>query len=117
MAAPMNASPAQARADHSAARASLAASRRQVSGFLKGTSRDLGTMVRDSRKAVSASGRALPGAEGGGKGMVLPFTPLNLTFHHLNYYVTLPKVNVRPITKLMLLDPVDIAWFLDSSYT
>ena len=27
-----------------------------------------------------------------GKGMVLPFTPLSLTFHHLNYYVDLPKV-------------------------
>ena len=24
--------------------------------------------------------------------MVLPFTPLSLTFHHLNYYVDVPKV-------------------------
>ena len=29
------------------------------------------------------------GAEG--KGMVLPFDPLHLTFHDLNYYVDLPK--------------------------
>ena len=25
--------------------------------------------------------------------MVLPFDPLDLTFHHLNYYVDLPKVS------------------------
>lgn len=28
----------------------------------------------------------------GDKGMVLPFDPLHLTFHDLNYYVDLPKV-------------------------
>ena len=26
------------------------------------------------------------------KGMVLPFQPLSLTFHHMDYYVKLPKV-------------------------
>ena len=26
------------------------------------------------------------------KGMVLPFTPLSLTFFHMNYYVPMPKV-------------------------
>ena len=26
---------------------------------------------------------------------VLPFDPLNLTFHHLNYYVPLSKVRTR----------------------
>ena len=26
--------------------------------------------------------------------MVLPFDPLDLTFHHLNYYVDLPKVRI-----------------------
>lgn len=26
------------------------------------------------------------------KGMVLPFKPLNLTFHHVNYYVDPPAV-------------------------
>ena len=30
--------------------------------------------------------------------MVLPFTPLSLTFHHLNYYVDVPKV-LPPTTK------------------
>ena len=27
-----------------------------------------------------------------GKGMVLPFQPLSLTFYHMDYYVKLPKV-------------------------
>ena len=79
-----------------AGRNSLAASRRQLSGLLGGTSKDLGVQVRDSRRSLSASGHALPGAEAGGKGMVLPFTPLNLTFHHLSYYVDLPKVRPSP---------------------
>ncbi len=79
-----------------AARNSFAASRRQLSGMLGGTNKDLGAMVRESRGSLSASGRALPGTEAGGKGMVLPFTPLNLTFHHLSYYVDLPKVQCCP---------------------
>ena len=28
----------------------------------------------------------------GGRGMVLPFEPLSLTFHDMNYYVPLPSV-------------------------
>ena len=38
------------------------------------------------------------GAAGGGKGekgMVLPFDPLHLTFHDLNYYVDLPTVSAK----------------------
>ena len=31
--------------------------------------------------------------------MVLPFDPLHLTFHDLNYYVDLPKVHVLPEVK------------------
>ena len=79
-----------------AARSSFAASRRSLSGMLPGTGRDLGALVRDSRRSLSASGRALPGAEAGSKGMVLPFTPLNLTFRHLSYYVDLPRVCCSP---------------------
>lgn len=80
--------------DAAAARKSLS-SRRPPSGFMRGTSKDLGALVRDSRRNLSDSGRTLPGAEAGGRGMVLPFTPLNLTFHHLSYYVDLPKVGHR----------------------
>ena len=75
-----------------APRNSFASSRRQLSGFLPGTNRDLGALVRDSRRSLDASGRSLPGAQAGSKGMVLPFAPLNLSFHHLSYYVDLPKV-------------------------
>ena len=31
------------------------------------------------------------------KGMVLPFQPLSLTFHHMDYYVKLPKVPALPV--------------------
>jgi hypothetical protein len=34
--------------------------------------------------------KAIKGA--GGKGMILPFTPMALTFHKVCYYVPLPKV-------------------------
>lgn len=37
-----------------------------------------------------------------GKGMILPFTPLTLTFHHLNYYVDAPSVSLS--TVLILCD-------------
>lgn len=37
----------------------------------------------------------LQGANQDQSGMVLPFDPLNLTFHHLNYYVPLTKVCCR----------------------
>lgn len=54
----------------------------------------------NSKKQLSLSAmrssRALDGgASGQGeKGMVLPFDPLHLTFHDLNYYVDLPKVTM-----------------------
>ena len=34
----------------------------------------------------------------GGRGMVLPFEPLALTFHRVNYYVPLPVV--RPTVEM-----------------
>ena len=85
-------SPSPRTPDRAAARKSLDGRRRPASGALRGTSRDLGALVRDSRRSLSASGHTLPGAEAGGRGMVLPFTPLNLTFHHLSYCVDLPRV-------------------------
>eukprot|EP00891_Asterochloris_glomerata_P005114 jgi/Astpho2/5114/Aster-06326 len=43
----------------------------------------------------AANQKALGNGDGtphtNGNGMVLPFNPLDLTFHHLNYYVDLPK--------------------------
>lgn len=45
--------------------------------------------------ALGSPGVVAPSERGmnaSGKGMVLPFTPLALTFHELNYYVDLPKV-------------------------
>ena len=95
MASPMAASLGRPSVDNSAARKSMSASRHQLSGFMRSTSKDLGALVRDSRHNLSASGRSLPGAEAGSKGMVLPFIPLNLTFSHLNYYVDLPKVCLK----------------------
>ncbi|BDA40539.1 Pleiotropic drug resistance protein 1 [Coccomyxa sp. Obi] len=53
-----------------------------------GSRRDLSTIIRESRGSLGSA--AFPGVKEG-KGMVLPFTPLSLTFHHLNYYVDLPK--------------------------
>ncbi|KAK9916362.1 hypothetical protein WJX75_001804 [Coccomyxa subellipsoidea] len=53
-----------------------------------GSRRDLSSIVRESRGSFGSA--AMPGMKEG-KGMVLPFTPLSLTFHHLNYYVDVPK--------------------------
>ncbi len=55
-----------------------------------GSARGLGSQ----RLSGTVSGSHIPA---GGKGMVLPFNPLDLTFHHLNYYVDLPKVSI-PVT-------------------
>ena len=85
-------SPSPSTPDHAAARKSMESRRRPASGVLRGASRDLGALVRDSRRSLSASGHTLPGAEAGRRGMVLPFTPLNLTFHRLSYCVDLPRV-------------------------
>lgn len=42
-------------------------------------------------------GARLEGGKGAGRGrargMVLPFQPLALTFHHVNYYVNMPKAS------------------------
>lgn len=43
-----------------------------------------------SQKQLQTGSDAAPGV--GEKGMVLPFDPLHLTFHDLNYYVPLPQV-------------------------
>ena len=53
-----------------------------------GSARGLGG---SQRLSGTLSGSNIPA---GGKGMVLPFDPLDLTFHHLNYYVDLPKVRI-----------------------
>ena len=101
MASPMAASLGRPSVDNLAARRSMSVSRHQLSGFMRGTSKDLGALVRDSRHNLSASGHSLPGAEAGSKGMVLPFIPLNLTFSHLNYYVDLPKVCLNTCLQLL----------------
>lgn len=49
---------------------------------------------RESRGSFGSA--AMPGMKEG-KGMVLPFTSLSLTFHHLNYYVDVPKVAPSPL--------------------
>lgn len=61
---------------------------------------------RESRGSFGSA--AMPGMKEG-KGMVLPFTPLSLTFHHLNYYVDVPKVNPSPLIQScsnMLMRPL-----------
>ena len=46
-----------------------------------------------------APGARLQGSKGAGRGgargMVLPFQPLALTFHHVNYYVDMPKARCQ----------------------
>jgi hypothetical protein len=37
--------------------------------------------------------RALTSKSGSSKGMTLPFQPLSLTFHNVNYYVDMPPVS------------------------
>ena len=44
--------------------------------------------------AVSASQRGMGRST---KGMVLPFQPLSLTFHHMFYYVPMPKVQAAAL--------------------
>jgi hypothetical protein len=50
-------------------------------------------LCRESKNSLSAA--AMPGMEEG-KGMVLPFMPLTLTFHNLSYYVDAPAVRPFP---------------------
>ena len=52
-----------------------------------GTGMSLSQMMSQKKLSTSQEGDA-----SGEKGMVLPFDPLHLTFHDLNYYVDLPKV-------------------------
>ena len=46
-----------------------------------------------------APGARLEGSKGAGRGrargMVLPFQPLALTFHHVNFYVDMPKARCQ----------------------
>lgn len=58
--------------------------------------RTLSEIIASQRSMGSNDGGNSGGLSGvsvpqGGRGMVLPFTPQSLTFHHLNYYVNLPK--------------------------
>ncbi len=48
-------------------------------------------MSAADRVSFRASQRRL-GRANTGKGMVLPFQPLNMAFHHVNYSVDLPPV-------------------------
>ncbi len=65
---------------------------------------DLAGMVRASRGSLDLSGMISARDLGSeaiatpaqGRGMVLPFTPLALTFHNLSYYVDLPKARTFP---------------------
>ena len=52
-----------------------------------GTGMSLSQMM--SQKQLQTGSGAVPAGQ---KGMVLPFDPLHLTFHDLNYYVPLPQV-------------------------
>ena len=52
-----------------------------------GTGMSLSQMM--SQKQLQTGSSAAPAGQ---KGMVLPFDPLHLTFHDLNYYVPLPQV-------------------------
>ena len=60
---------------------------RQGSKRKLGTGMSLSQML--SQKQLQTGSGAAPGGE---KGMVLPFDPLHLTFHDLNYFVALPQV-------------------------
>lgn len=55
----------------------------------QGSKKKLGTGMSLSQMM---SQKQLGTGSQGQKGMVLPFDPLHLTFHDLNYYVDLPKV-------------------------
>lgn len=43
------------------------------------------------------SQESLDAIPAGGRGMVLPFEPLTLSFHDVNYYVPLPGVRSRAL--------------------
>lgn len=60
--------------------------------------------MSSKRAALAGSGSQRPGASTksgrssirrreGETGMVLPFEPLNMTFHHVDYFVDLPSVS------------------------
>lgn len=46
---------------------------------------------------MSTNSRSRRG-NGNTKGMILPFQPLTMTFHNVNYYVDMPKVGGSVIT-------------------
>ena len=78
---------------------------------------DLAGMVRASRGSLDLSGVISARDLGSdaiatpaqGRGMVLPFTPLSLTFHGLSYYVDLPRARpplpLLPVLVLVLGPP------------
>lgn len=66
---------------------------RQGSKAKLGTGMSLSQMM--SQKQLQTGSNAGPTGE---KGMVLPFDPLHLTFHDLNYYVALPQVQFPAVS-------------------
>lgn len=45
-----------------------------------------------SNQAYELSTRTRSAREDNNKGMILPFQPLTMTFHNVNYFVDMPKV-------------------------
>ena len=46
----------------------------------------------DSKKSSDKNGSKSSGDEGKASGMILPFEPMTMTFHGVNYYVDMPQV-------------------------
>jgi len=46
----------------------------------------------DSQKSSDKNGSKSSGDEGKASGMILPFEPMTMTFHGVNYYVDMPQV-------------------------
>lgn len=46
----------------------------------------------DSKESSNKNGSKSSGDDGKAKGMSLPFEPMTMTFHGVNYYVDMPKV-------------------------
>lgn len=50
------------------------------------------TDEEDSQKSSDKNGSKSSGDEGKSSGMILPFEPMTMTFHGVNYYVDMPQV-------------------------
>ena len=52
-------------------------------------------------KRMTKSRRSSIRRKEGESGMVLPFEPLNMTFHHVDYFVDLPSVSIIYVCYLL----------------